>query len=77
VGQTENPLSIKSNDFLIFQMTPNLKIQNLAILISKTIETSHEARLEHAEQLSPLVELQIPIGSHVIKFGTNVNLNLL
>jgi hypothetical protein len=68
---------MKSNDFLIFQMTPNLKIQNLAILISKTIETSHVARLEHAEQLSPLVKLQIPIGSHVIKFGTNFNLNLL
>jgi hypothetical protein len=35
------------------------------------------ARFEQNEHLSPMAQLQIPTGSHVINFGTNSNLNLL
>jgi hypothetical protein len=35
------------------------------------------ARFEHTEQVSPLAQLYIPTRSHVIKFGTDLNLNLL
>jgi hypothetical protein len=33
----------------------------------------HEAKSESDEQLSPLVQLQIPSGFHVINFGTKSN----
>jgi hypothetical protein len=51
-------------------MTPNLKIQNLAFLMSKNFQTWQEARCKPTEQLSLLAKLQIPKGFHVINFGT-------
>jgi hypothetical protein len=35
------------------------------------------AIFEHTKQLSPLAQHPIPTGSHVIKFRTDSNLNLL
>jgi hypothetical protein len=44
--------------------------------VPKNIETLHDASLEHGEQLYELGRLQICTRIHVIKFGTNSNLNL-
>jgi hypothetical protein len=42
----------------------------------KYVQTLYEARFESGEQVYPLAQLQIPIVSHVINFGTDLNLNL-
>jgi hypothetical protein len=42
---------------------------------SKNVQDFHVSRLEPGEQLYPLAELQITTRIHVIKFGTNSNLN--
>jgi hypothetical protein len=62
--------------FNYFQMTPNLKIQNLAFLVPKNFQTWQRGRFETDEQLSISAQLEIPTGFYVIKFGTNSNLNL-
>jgi hypothetical protein len=49
-----------------FQSAPTLKFKNTAFPRSKNTQTLHESRVEYDEQLSPLAELQIPTGFHVI-----------
>jgi hypothetical protein len=39
-------------------------------------QTFHGDRCEHVEQCFLLGQLEIPVGSHVINFGTLSNLNL-
>jgi hypothetical protein len=52
----------------------SLKLKTNTFHWLKNNQTLQGARLEHTEQLSQLAQLQIPIGLHVIKFGTNSNL---
>jgi hypothetical protein len=66
--------------FEFFQYSKSTQISkfNFSILPrSKNVETLHDARSEHGEQLCPLAELKIPNASHVISFGSNSNLNFL
>jgi hypothetical protein len=44
--------------------------------VSTNIQTLHEDRYKHEEQLSLLAQLQIPNVSHFMNSGTNSNLNL-
>jgi hypothetical protein len=46
-------------------------------LRSTIIQTLHEAIFEYVEQLSQFYRLQIPNGSHAIKFGIDSNINFL
>jgi hypothetical protein len=62
--------------FPVFENCSNLQIQIYCFPRLKNGQTFHETRFEHGEQLSPLAKHQIPTASHVIKFGTDSNLNL-
>jgi hypothetical protein len=52
-----------------------LQFKYAAILKSKNVQTSHDARVELSEQLFPLGRLSIPNRIQGINFGTNSPLN--
>jgi hypothetical protein len=63
--------------FFYFIISQILKSKTEAFLVPKNIQTLHDARFGLDEQISPLVQLQIPNASHVINFGANSIFNLL
>jgi hypothetical protein len=67
------PFTLFQINFKLFQA---LKFKIEAFSSLKNSQALHEARIELYEQPSPLAQLQIPNGCHVIKFETNLNLKL-
>jgi hypothetical protein len=63
------------NDLALFPNDSNLKIHNLAFLMSKNLKNWQKGRFEIDEHLSPLSQLENPTGFHAINFGTKINLN--
>jgi hypothetical protein len=56
--------------FRYLESAQTLKFKFSTLLWFKNVQTLHD------EQRSPMAPLQIPTGSHVINFGTKLDLNI-